>query len=64
MIEDPVKYVLVLIGVFATVHLLVEQFEKATELPEWLTPRLGAMLATFMVALLWLLKSLSPAPPY
>ena len=63
MIENPVKYVVVLIGVFGLVYVLVELFAITTELPEWLTPRLAAMAVTFFVALLWLLKSLAPAAP-
>jgi hypothetical protein len=64
MAIDPVKYIVILIGVFGLVYLLVELFEKATEIPEWLTPRLAAMWVTFFIALLWLLKSMNPAPAY
>ena len=64
MAIDPVKYLLVLIGVFGLIYLLVELFHKAYEVPEWLTPRLAAMWVTFFVALLWLLKAMNPAPAY
>lgn len=63
MIDNPVKYIVVLVGVFGFIYVLVELFEKTTELPEWLTPRLAAMWVTFFVALLWLLKSMAPAAP-
>lgn len=64
MIENPVKYIVVLIGIFGFVYVLIELFAHTTELPEWLTPRLAAMWITFFVALLWLLKSMAPAPAY
>lgn len=63
MAIDPVKYVLVLIVVFGFVYLLFELFHKAYEIPDWLTPRLAAMVATFFVALYWMLSSLAPPPP-
>lgn len=64
MAINPVKYVLVLITVFGFVYLLIELFHKAYEMPEWLTPRLGAMLVTFFVALMWMLQAMNPAPAY
>jgi hypothetical protein len=62
MAINPVKYIVVLIVVFGMIHLLVTLFHEATELPEWLTPRLAAMWATFFVALLWMLNAMNQAP--
>ena len=64
MIAHPVKYFVVLIGVFGLVHLFVELLGQTTELPEWLTPRLAALWVTFLVAILWLLRSAAPDPAY
>ena len=61
---SPVQYFVVLVVVLGMTHLLCDLLEQAEQLPFWITPRLAALLVTFFVATIWLLRSMAPGPAY